>query len=597
MSRCFSFPPPGYEKKARPDDANLLTKEKHKENKHKKDKKDKEKKEGKEKKDKERSEEKHREKKDRKDKHKHKKDKDRDKEKKKTSDEKKIVGQSNCHNGNKLDPNHKQKDGDTDSKFLLDLGNRIRNDDGAMESRTVQKTTPIQRSAELPRKMVESNIGKLDEGNDKFKEKREDNRKIGVPGNKFQARGIENGFVQSVNEGEQRKVEGVARLVGKNLEMQMEGKEKSKPKNIDSRGDRNKDKDREKKSKSKDKKRKKEKKKEEDPNKEQLKLRESGNNDVGVHSVKPSFLSKESNKSTVSNGNLGKRKELEMNGFLHDNDTRPNKLAKHVTSSHQIVEHGRKLEPCQTVFPFQSDKKGTVTANNQKVNDKVSAYQPLLENERKLGRSQTAVQFASKGQGTVDNHKVNDKVSSHQPLVESERKSQLSKTAIQFPSKGLGTVNDQRVFNKVSSFQAVVENGGKLEPGQAALQASSDKQGGVSNSKGAKRESRINGLTEAQQPTVSSARPTSAPLKVKQRAEASLKPPHPDSKYLSQIIHVPKIEWSDFDDQEWLFNSKNLQSKKPKLGSSVVEGTKQVWAEALPIESADVTALPYVIPY
>ncbi|KAJ1292725.1 hypothetical protein BS78_01G012200 [Paspalum vaginatum] len=91
MSRCFPFPPPGYEKTARPD-AQLashlqqLDKEKHKEKKHKKDKKEKEKKEGKEKKDKNRSKDKHKDKKDRKEKHKDKK-KDKSKDKSRESGE------------------------------------------------------------------------------------------------------------------------------------------------------------------------------------------------------------------------------------------------------------------------------------------------------------------------------------------------------------------------------------------------------------------------------------------------------------------------------------------------------------------------------
>lgn len=80
--------------------------------------------------------------------------------------------------------------------------------------------------------------------------------------------------------------------------------------------------------------------------------------------------------------------------------------------------------------------------------------------------------------------------------------------------------------------------------------------------------------------------------------EAFAKPPHPDSKYLIQILSVPKMEeWSDIDGQEWLFSSTCLQSKKLEAGSPQVERTQHVWAEALQIESADVYALPYVIPY
>lgn len=63
MSRCFPFPPPGYEKKIRTDEADPLVKDKYKEKKHKKDK---EKREGKEKKSKDRSKDKQKERKEKK---------------------------------------------------------------------------------------------------------------------------------------------------------------------------------------------------------------------------------------------------------------------------------------------------------------------------------------------------------------------------------------------------------------------------------------------------------------------------------------------------------------------------------------------------
>ncbi|CAA6668210.1 unnamed protein product [Spirodela intermedia] len=82
MSRCFPFPPPGYEKKPQSNNLDLLLKKK-KEKEHKKEKKDREKKEGRERKerdrDKDRSKDKNREKKD-------KKEKRRDKERKKDKD-------------------------------------------------------------------------------------------------------------------------------------------------------------------------------------------------------------------------------------------------------------------------------------------------------------------------------------------------------------------------------------------------------------------------------------------------------------------------------------------------------------------------------
>lgn len=79
-------------------------------------------------------------------------------------------------------------------------------------------------------------------------------------------------------------------------------------------------------------------------------------------------------------------------------------------------------------------------------------------------------------------------------------------------------------------------------------------------------------------------------------AEASRRPPHPDSKNMVEVLRVPKLEdWSENDDQEWLFCNKGRS--KPKVGPIGVKEGPPVWSEAVHIESADVYALPYVIPY
>ncbi|CAL9123747.1 unnamed protein product [Musa acuminata var. zebrina] len=72
--------------------------------------------------------------------------------------------------------------------------------------------------------------------------------------------------------------------------------------------------------------------------------------------------------------------------------------------------------------------------------------------------------------------------------------------------------------------------------------------------------------------------------------------PHPDSMYLNQLYSIPKVdEWPEHDDQEWLFSSSHhLQQPKRKLETNE---EPQVWSEALRIKSEDVVALPYVIPF
>ena len=93
-------------------------------------------------------------------------------------------------------------------------------------------------------------------------------------------------------------------------------------------------------------------------------------------------------------------------------------------------------------------------------------------------------------------------------------------------------------------------------------------------------------------------KPKSATATADPVAEALARSPHPDSKYLGQIYSVPKLEeWPDYDDEEWLFSSNSSEPEKVKVEPSAVEETPQVWSEAQQIESADIFALPYVIPY
>lgn len=150
----------------------------------------------------------------------------------------------------------------------------------------------------------------------------------------------------------------------------------------------------------------------------------------------------------------------------------------------------------------------------------------------------------------------------------------------------------------IASSHPIVENGWKSDPSQIITQFAPEKQVLPFNHKADIKEHKINALAETQHSNSASMNSSSTTVQTTEKCEASAKQPHPDSKYLSQILSVPKIEeCSNFDDQEWLFSSKNLQSKTMEVGSLGFDGTMQVWAEALPIKSADVSALPYVIPY
>ena len=89
--------------------------------------------------------------------------------------------------------------------------------------------------------------------------------------------------------------------------------------------------------------------------------------------------------------------------------------------------------------------------------------------------------------------------------------------------------------------------------------------------------------------------------KKKPPAEASMRPPHPDTKYLKQILTVPKVEpWSGLDDQQWLSSSSKDDShfKKTSRDDALQDNKEvEVWSEAKHLGSVDICALPYVIPY
>ncbi|XP_062174359.1 DEAD-box ATP-dependent RNA helicase 42 isoform X3 [Alnus glutinosa] len=518
MSRCFPFPPPGYEKRARIDDTDLLKKEKQKEKRNKKVKKDKEKREGKEKKDKERSKEKLSDKKDRKEKKKDKdRDRDRDKEKNRTSDEKRVAGQPDSFKGEKLVPNNLQNVEVKDAKFVQELARRIRDEERATKSQMVQKITVTgQRGSEFLGTVVGSNLANCSGEQRKIKDAKEDGRQINGQTNHINAKSLESAIGGNFSIMDRRRV-GLALPVEKDVEKPKDGKAKNKHKESDGKGDKPKDSDREKKIKSKVKDEAKEKKKVEkakeisEQSKQQPKLQENGRESLDTCNAKQFYRSGMSNNSTFGEGNLGKRKELHKNGPLLDNGLRPHKLLRPVSSSEPVMENGRKLEPCQTDIASTSGRQGAA------------------------------------GNGIVDikEHRLNGLVGPQRPNACSMRSS--------------------------STIIPVNENG------EASAKPP---------------------LVRPQRPNANAARSSSTTLQVNDNGEAFSKPPHPDSKYLIQILSIPKVEeLSDIDDQEWLFSSNCLQSKKSKAGSPRVEGTQHVWAEAFQIESADVYALPYVIPY
>lgn len=73
-----------------------------------------------------------------------------------------------------------------------------------------------------------------------------------------------------------------------------------------------------------------------------------------------------------------------------------------------------------------------------------------------------------------------------------------------------------------------------------------------------------------------------------------LKQPHPDNKYLSQLHCLPSTQdFSEYIDQDWLFNVDHVRRKTVTLEAAE---SRQVWSDAQLIDTADVIAMPYVVP-
>lgn len=519
MSRCFPFPPPGYDKKPIPDDGNVLKEERQKEKKHKKDKKNKEKREGKEKRDKERSEGKHKEKRDKKDKHKDKKDKHREKKEKKDRGKEKeksslseaskvlrvaegnrgekLVLKEGKDNTNCLDENtcavqfHGQNGeepvqcnfiarGTEESKYVQELGKRIRDQEKVTSNQLERLPGAEKRRDDESERFGVSNHRNSGEEKGKSTNKEFDIRKVDGQGYREEARISGHSMAQNLVGTAKTEVSEIPAMVEKNGKRRMEEKEQTKDKR-EKRGDNHKDKGTEKKDQGKEKDRGKERKKEEKvKNKSEQKKSELGklidanrSNLTDATHKAASSPSEPSNKAKAE-GNLKKRKDLEINGF-HDDEIRPSKLQR--PASHPVMENGRKFEASQTPGFFASDLPDVAASLK-------------LDNKK---------------------HKKN------------------------------GTVESQSLpFYKEKPSMPIV-------------------------------------------PDVI--------------LEVPKKHLHPDSKYLNQVLSVPKIEeWSDGVDNDWLSGSKECLSKKDKV-DYVVDEEPKVWSNALYLESADVVALPYVVPY
>ncbi|CAN4095741.1 unnamed protein product [Withania somnifera] len=366
------------------------------------------------------------------------------------------------------------------------------------------------------------------------------------------------------------------------LEETVENRREEKEKSKERRNDKPRDK---KKSKEKDAKRREGEGKSAHKKSEHDKLREiNKSNFVGVSSINhqvPLVL-----KDTIAGateGNHRKRKDIEANGFLHENELRPAKLPR-PSSSHLPTLNGKRLETHQKANILSSNKQGVAT-DFQVINKEQS-----LNGSIKLSNKHGA--YTDIVVGNMETHQKSDMLSSNKQGVV---------TDIQVINKELNGAIKLSNKHRVATD---IEMGNK-ERGINGTSKLPNNPGVPIDIEVGNKEHGVNGTIKGQPLTmskpktlsVSKSSASSMSLGADQIAEASKRPPHPDSKYLNQILSVPKMdEWSEFDDQEWLFGSKSTHIRNPDMCLDEVKNHR-VWSEALQIDSADVCALPYVIPF
>lgn len=252
--------------------------------------------------------------------------------------------------------------------------------------------------------------------------------------------------------------------------------------------------------------------------------------------------------------------------------------------AHQAAQTGSVVGPSQNTIDTGVGKRAIIT--DPKVNGKLSSPQSVIDNVRNTKTEN----------GRVDHHNrmmSNGIISPH--IIRIERKIEPCQTS------NTVSMAKQIINSSANGKVPLVENGKKM-----AMQMP--------------KESRMNGSLDGKEH--SSSMPSSVSLKRKEREEKkeekkerkekmeregkkerkekvaiTMKPPHPDLKYLSQILTVPEVELPQPDEQEWLFECRDSEKTRLKLGSPEIQPRKEVWSEAIHLEPADVTALPYVIPY
>ncbi|XP_016647508.1 PREDICTED: stress response protein NST1-like isoform X1 [Prunus mume] len=687
MSRCFPFPPPGYEKRARKDDVDLLKKEKHREKKHKKEKRTKRREKVKKKVRKTEVMESIGKRKTRREK-----TETRRRIRRKTGTPLKIklVLQMRREIWGKLRV-LVQRNSFLKSTKITVLTREILGKLEVIRPRSsvkiviwLRRTTILycwswvgelkMRPEELVTmwlrrflnqterrmrgwgmvRLVAKDADILAEVKEKNKDKRVDDRKTDGQGIRVAAQISGNTMVQNPVGMVETKVEGLSRPLGSNVDRKIDGKEKTKEKEgDDKRREKRKEKDREKKKQGKDKDKEKkkeakakeknesknaepgkEKKKEEKAKekneskiaeldkekKKEEKAKEKNESKIAEldKEKKKEEKAKEKNESKIAELDKEKKKEEkakeknESKNAELDKEKKKEEKAKEKNESKiaELDKEKKKEEKAKEKNESKNAEPGKEKKKEEKAKEKNESKIAELDKEKK--KEEKAKEKNESKNAEPDKIRKSNKEDHIDPhyVITSQLPKDSNKSAgadgnlkkrKDLQTNGVLHANDIRpskLPRPSSSSHPLTVNGRTVEPCQTSTPYVSDRLGSANNVKVDNKDCKINGIIESPSLSVSPARLTSTAAQAVPVAKASVRPPHPDSRYLSQVYLVPKVdEVPDYDDEDWLFGCSGNQSKKPKVESSGFEETPEVWSEALRIESADVHILPYVIPY
>ncbi|XP_020260714.1 LOW QUALITY PROTEIN: TRAF3-interacting protein 1-like [Asparagus officinalis] len=627
MSRCFPFPPPGYEKKPRSSEqGDILAKEKHREKKHKKEKKDKEKREGKERKDKDRSRDKHKEKRDKKEKHK---DKKKDKDKNKTSEvRRKTEHLSEARHEDILGFDKQKAEEINDSKFKEEFGRRIRDDEQEaanlmvkdLSSTTHKRVENISCSTGTGKenstgnKVVADVTGTVQRRNEKltppFKKQTEG---FGIAVNSQKQKVPNSEKALQFNSSEQGRKEILTPQMQKRIESMgtattMEKQRAASNEKIGAF----------------------------------TSAEQKRNHATGHPMDKVPILYEELRAYSLSiqcaKGKSGPVINMVSNSIR--STTKRNdgieQSTRSLTSSvprkfedmgaAPATEKERSSFPNITRTEQRTEGLPMGKSTEKKAEGMEKTKEKKSEDEKKEGHKKRKEKDKDRHKEKKKEEKKRekeDKHKKHDKLKESEIKDQIGslnnktlgprvETINTITADGInkkrkefernGFLHEPQIDGRPNKLQrtsassnSTVENGRPLEliPNTKleAINHFKNERGLDNNG------NHLNGKVKIQPSDVCRPPIVPPPITVdssKKDQIPSIKP-HPDTKYLSTIYSVPKmVELMESDEQDWLFSSESPRSSTKLKADGA---TPQVWAKGQQIEAADIFALPYVIPY